>query len=96
MLRLWKKLGILSLILSSIAIIAGSIQMAVGPYFPYNLGAPVVAGSMVSYSSHKLGIVSLILSSIAIIAGSIQMAVGPYFPYNLGAPVVASSMVSYS
>ena len=40
--------------------------MAVGYYFSYHLGAPVVAGSMVSYSSHKLGIVSLILSSITI------------------------------
>ena len=70
--------------------------MTVGPYFPYNLSAPVVAGAMVSYSSHKLGIVSLILSSISIITGSIQMTVGPYFPYNLGAPVVAGSMVSYS
>ena len=66
-----------------------------GPYFPYNLSAPVVAGAMVSYSSHKLGIVSLILSSISIITGSIQMAVGPYFPYNLGAPVVAGAMISY-
>ena len=69
--------------------------MTVGPYFPYNLSAPVVAGAMVSYSSHMLDIVNLILSSIAIIAGSIQIAVGPYFPYNLGAPVVAGSMVSY-
>ena len=91
-LRLWKKLGIVSLILSSIAIIAGSIQMSVGPYFPYNLGAPVVAGAMVSYSSHMLGIVSLILSFIAIISGSIQMVVGPCFPYNLGAPVVACAL----
>ena len=55
------KLGIVSLILSCIAIKTGSLQMSVGPYLPYHPGAPVECDAMVSYSSHKLGILCLII-----------------------------------
>ena len=52
LLRLVKKLGILCLILSPIAIIAVFTDIAVGPYLPYNLSVFKVFLAMVSSPSH--------------------------------------------